>query len=396
MNIHTKVDCESIGEIAKKYGTDEEVIRQANEIYDGEAAEGEELLIVTPTRSYKVQVGDSLEKIALRFNVRKKDLLCLNPWINGRELRAGDTLTVKCNERQGGMAVANGYYYPGCNEEKLKRAMPYLTYTTFCSAVADRRGITRTMKDSAEVNLVREEKKMPLVRVYDKYPERYKSAADLTQFAEELIGLATAGEYKGIVLNACSLVNSADEFVAFLMILRKMMIGSDLILINEINDKTPMSFSEYADGSIMYYPKYAVNDPPAFDEGERRVLSDFSCEGESAKTFVDLPAPARLMDRYIPYGEAMKIARECGNKISLNESTLLSHFCDKKQGECVFSSLSYIKAMLDLVRELDYMGVCFDIMRTPLSHMMMYNSIFKSSYFNSVRTQEGCSRASAE
>jgi hypothetical protein len=139
-----------------------------------------------------------------------------------------------------------------------------------------------------------------------------------------------------------------------------------------------------------------MKNPPSFDDGERKIFSDFACEGESAKTFIDLPSPAVYNNKYIMQAEALKAARSNGYVIDTDKNTLLSHFNDKKQGECVFNSLCGIKAMLDLARELDYMGVCFDIMRTPLSHMMMYNSTFKSSYFNSVRTREGCSRADGE
>lgn len=396
MKIHKKHSGEGVRDIAEKYGVDEEYLRQINELGEGECADGEELLIIVPTRTYRVQYGDSLDKIALRFDVRKKDLLGMNPWLHSRELRVGESVTVKCDGGQSGMAVSNGYYYPGCNRSLLNRAMPYLTYITFCSAVADRRGVSRVMKDDGEVALANENGKIPLIRVYDRYPERYTSGEDMTGFAEELIEVAKRGNYKGIVLDSCPLVNSAEAFMSFLMILRKLMIGSDLILINEINENTPTDFSEYADGSVMYYPKYAMKNPPSFDDGERKIFSDFACAGESAKTFIDLPSPAVYNNKYIMQAEALKAARSNGYVIDTDKNTLLSHFNDKKQGECVFNSLCGIKAMLDLARELDYMGVCFDIMRTPLSHMMMYNSMFKSSYFNSVRTREGCSRADGE
>ena len=392
MHIHIKRNDECIRDIAKEYGVPEENLRQINEIYEGDAAEGEELLILTPTRSYTVQPNDSLERIALRFGVLKKDILAQNPWLCDKALRVGDRIAVKYGERTGGMAVANGYFYKGCSEDALRRALPFLTYITFGSAVADKEKIARSFDDSREVRLANNEKKIPLVRVYDKYTERYKSGENLTAFAEGLIELAKSGGYKGIVMDACALSNSAEEFTAFLMILRKLMIGSDLILITEINDKSPIEFSEYADGSVIYYPKYAEENPANFEDGERRAMADFACLGESAKVFIDLPAPVIYDGRYTTYGEAMAAARRNGYKVEHNESTLLSHFSDRKQGECVFTSLNGIKALLDLTREFDYMGVCFDIMRTPLSHLMMYSSMFKTSYFNSVRTREGCSR----
>ena len=391
MQIHIKKKGESLQNIAEIYGISEDSLRMTNGIIDGEAADGEELLILTPTRSYTVQYGDTPERISLRFGIRRADLCTLNPWIKENKLEVGQRLSLKYTERPCGMAVANGYYYKGCSDELLTRAMPYLTYITFAGAVADDRGVRCSADFSEQIAKAKEKRKIPLLRVYDRFPERYKAEDDKTAYAEELISLALEGGYKGIVMDACSLSDSAKEFPEFLMILRKLMIGCDLILITEINEESPLEFSEYADGSVMYYPKYAMDNPPSFNEGERAVLSDFACRGESAKTFVDLPSLARRGVQYTTTADALNTARRYAYTVEHNESTLLSNIRDRKQGEYSFSSLRNIKALLDLVNELDYMGICFDIMRTPLSHLMMYNAMFKTHYFNSVRTREGCS-----
>ena len=392
MSIHTTLANEKIGDISNKYGICEEYLRMINDIPYGEPTEGDELLILTPTRSYTVQYSDTVDRIAMRFGTRKKDIYLLNPWLNNTPLKEGMTIAVRYGERRRGMAVANGYLFSGCTEEALKRALPYLTYVTFAGAIADNHGVRRCANFRKEIALAREEKKIPLLRVYDKYTERYKDG-DLSNYAESLIELARADGYKGIVLNSCPLSDYADNFTAFLMILRKMMIGCDLILITEINSNSPSQFSEYADGSVMYMPKFASESPMPFIDSERKIVADFACQGESAKVFIDLPSIARCGGKYTSILDVLDYARRKGCAINRNESTLLSHVCDKKQGEFVFSSLKYIEELLDLVCEFDYMGVCFDIMRTPLSHLMLYNSMFKTSYFNDVRTREGCSRA---
>lgn len=400
MHIHKRKQNESVQDIAEIYGISEENLRNLNEIYEGEPATGEELLILTPTRSYTVQYGDTPERISLRFGIRKSDIFTLNPWLIEEGLTPGRVITLKYDNRPYGMAMANGYCYKGCSEEMLRRALPFLTYVSFCSASADERGIRQTFDDRKHKQIVKDERKIPLVRVFDRYTDRYKNKKDLTYFAEELIDLAKKGGYKGIIMDACSLSDSAKEFSAFLMILRKIMIGCDLILITEIDENSPIEFSEYADGSIMYYPKYAMENQGSFDEGERRVMADFACRGESAKAFIDLPSLVQKGAEYFPLADAMKTARRAKLEIQQNESTLLSHFRDRNQGEYVYSSLNNIKALLELVSEFDYMGVCFDIMRTPLSHMMMFNSMFKTSYLFSenyrVRSREGCSRGDEE
>lgn len=396
MKIHTTSQGEAISDIAKEYEVNEEIIRRVNGLESGEAANGEELLIQLPTRSYTAVYGDTVDRIALRFGIRKSDLYSLNPWIIGKEVEPGQTLTLKTSERKMGMSVANGYFYQGCSAEKLAQTMPYLTYVTFAAARADERGVRKSFDCSGAVGLCSENSKIPLIRIFDSYPERYKSGRDMTEFAEALIELATDGGYKGIVLDACPLSDSAEEFSAFLMVLRKLMIGCDLILITEFNENSPIEFSEYADGSVLYYPKYAMGDAPSFSDGERRVLSDFACRGESAKTFVDLPALAMSERGYTTIDEALNLARKRGYTIEQNESTLLSHFRDRKQGDCRFNSMSGLMALLELINEFDYMGICFDIMRTPLSHLMMYDSMFKTSYYTNVRSREGCSRGVEE
>ena len=395
MQIHIKGKNESLKEIADNYGVTEEAIRMINALGDNEPSVGEELLILVPTRTYTVQYGDTIERIALRFGVRVADIQMLNPWV-GSALKPGQILALKYDARKGGMAMANGYFYKGCSADKMSRVMPYLTYITFAGATADERGVRKNVDFRKEISLTLREKKTPLLRVYDRYTARYKSEGNLSGFAEELIGLAQADGYKGIVLDSCLLSDSAEEFSEFLMILRKLMIGCDLILITEINEKSPTEFSEYADGSVMYYPKYAMENPRSFDEGERSVLSDFACRGESAKAFIDLPSLARRGTGFVTVDEALTKLRKNRYNIRHHESTLLSHVDAGGQGEYIFSSLKNIKAMLDLILEFDYMGICFDIMRTPLSHLMMYNSMFKTHYSSSVRTREGCSRAVEE
>ena len=377
MKIHTTRRGEKIEDIAKEYEVNQENIRMINNLQD-EPAIGEELLIQAPTRSYKTIYGDTAERIALRFGIRKGDIYALNPWMTGRELEVGETLTLKTADRKKGMSVANGYFYQGCSGEKLLRAMPYLTYVSFASAKGDKTGVHTTFDTKKEVELCIKNSKIPLVRVFDGYKERYNSDNELSEFAEELIKLALDGGFKGIVLDACSLSDSAEKFSSFLMILRKLMIGCDLILITEINENSPLEFSEYADGSVLYYPKYAMDNSLSFDEGERKVIGDFACKG------------------FMSIDEAQQIARRRGCEIETNKNTLLSCFSDRKQGECHYTSLSGIRSILELVDEFDYMGVCFDIMRTPLSHLMMYDSMFKTSYGTTVRSREGCSHAIEE
>ena len=87
MHIHIKQNGERIKDISEQYGVCEENIRMVNGVTEGEPADGEELLILIPTRSYTVQYGDTPDRIALRFGIRKSDIYSLNPWIEKSELK---------------------------------------------------------------------------------------------------------------------------------------------------------------------------------------------------------------------------------------------------------------------------------------------------------------------
>ena len=75
MRIYKATNEDTLSSISKKFGILEEDIARINGIRDGKIAEGEELLILVPTRVHTAKHGDSLERICLRYKVRKNDVL---------------------------------------------------------------------------------------------------------------------------------------------------------------------------------------------------------------------------------------------------------------------------------------------------------------------------------
>ena len=391
MKIHTARHGETVNDVAALYGADKESIMINNELRTPILTEGQELLILIPTRTYTVKSGDTPEKISMRFGVKIKDLYALNPLLSRKGLAPGDTIILKCAERTHGMAVGNGYFYNGCTIEKLKRALPYLTYVTFASAINDDRGIHKLFDDSEAVKFATESEKLPVVRIYNKRKENYSKERNAV-LCEKIIEYTKDNGYKGIALPTGEYGDKKMDFSAFIMELRKRMIGNDLILLTELDENSPPEFCEYADASIISYPKYALNDIKSFDDGEIQVFSNFAATAESAKTFIDIPALAKGINSYICIQDAIDIARNSGYGIKVDEDTLISEFSTRKNEKYQYTSLKNIKAVFNLLYEYGYMGICFDIMRTPLSHLMMYNSMFKTSSYTSVRSREGCSR----
>lgn len=390
MKIHTVKDGEKIADIAIEYGISEETVRSCNALNEGEAAAGEELLILTPTRTYTVKRGDTPERLALRFGVSRRELLANNPDISGKGLFVGQRLALRYGEPSLGMGVANGYFYKGCSLPALRRSMPYLTYVTVAAAVAEEEKITELFDSEPIMAEIEEGGKIPLLRVYDRYEERsFSDEGEREKYTDALIEAARRGGYKGIALSEAK---GSEGYGEFLVLLRKKMIGCDLILITEISEGSPSAMNEYADGSFLSYDKYSFDNPPDFEGGERRVLADYACSAESSKTFISLPSMARWGRGYCSISDAVATARQYGCKIECNEETLLCSFDCARRGKFVYNSLKNVEGTLRLVAELGYMGICFDIMRAPISHLMMYNNLFRTAYHTSVRAAEGCSK----
>ena len=387
MHVHTLCDGETLASVAKKYGISEKTLRASNALTDKNTAIGEELLILTPTRTYVVKRGDTPERLMLRFGISGRDLYAQNPTICERGLIVGDEIAIKYDGASYGMGASNGYFYKGCSLSALKRALPYLTYVTFGSAIEDSGEIYKYFDDTEAKNVAIENGKIPLLRIYrsNPAPQGTDSAHAL---CDAMIGAAIAGNYKGIVLPECSF----DGYDEFLVELRGKMIGCDLILISEISEGSSTALNEYSDGSVLSYEKYALESPPTFSNGERRVYSDFACNAESSKTFISLPSMAKWGRGYCSIGDAISTAVQYGCKIDTDGESLISSFYSERRGQFRFASLKNIKATLDLIFEYGFMGISFDIMRAPITHLLMYNNLFRTAHVTSVRASEGCSR----
>ncbi len=397
MRIHRVRHGERMGDIAKEYGICEELLRGANEIYDEEPTEGEELLILMPTRTYRASKGDSMTRVSLRFGVPISELYRLNPEIMNDELREGQVMAVKRDERPYGLGVANGIYYKGCPDWKLQRALHYSTYITVGSGIYDGKRCYESFDGSEIVRVAIENGKLPLIRVYDKsHCEFCKDKESKGKFIDSLIYLAMRGGYRGIVLGGGHFRSGYEEF---LVELRCRMIGIDMILITEILPESPIGVSDFSDGAILSCDKCGDNDSKnkSYSEYEEAILTDFANRGESTKTFLEVPTFAYGEDgTAIDTSAAIKGARRCGTNISINENTNICKFQDKMHGSIRYNSLCGIKRRLDLGAELGFMGISFDIARCPLSYLLTYDSLFKSVGYANVERCTRCNPDSAE
>lgn len=377
MKIHETKENETLTEIAEIYGINEDYLASINGVEERAISIGEELLVLCPTRIHTAKHGDTLERLCMRYRVRKCDLIAQNPELCTDKFEPGQRIALKLGERSHGMAATNGYIYRGTSLDALKRRLPYMTYATFACYTADERGIHGLYDEKELLEEVKKSGTIPLLRVHDSYSERYKGKDNTESFCEKLIELAKRSNYKGVCLNSSAFLHSAKEYSEFIVNFKKMMIGSDLILITECDEKTPSEFCDLADGSVLSYTKLWDDDPPSFDLGERKAISDFACDCESVKSFIELPSFARLGDGFTEIENAVKAARKDAYRVTCNHDLKTISF-ETRQGKCTYPSLSNIKAVLELLSEYGYMGMSFDVMRTPISYIMMYNAMFKT------------------
>lgn len=395
MRIHRLKSGERIADVAESYGIGERRIRLDNESV-GEETEGEELLIRIPTRSYRVRGEESLTAIAIRFGIGVRDILLYNPELIGRPAETGDEIVLKCDRGDFGAAAANGYYFRGASEGDFKRALPYLTYVTFCESYAEKDGIYSSFEPAEAVRYTLSEGRLPLMRVYERTRERYKDRGRAMDFARLLIDRATRRDYRGIVIGGIDGSVSASDFLPFIAFLKELCLGRDLIILVEITPNFSPEVIDAADGVILYYPKVGEKDPPAFSEGEAKFIERVSEYGGRAKAMIDLNAVARIGESYLSLRDAIGYYRRRQIKLKTNERTLLSESADRCEDALCFSSLSLIYEIMKKGYEMGIGGFCFDIMRSPISHFLMYHSLYGGYSYQNFSSRAGCNREYGE
>lgn len=380
MHIHTVKEGESVKDIAELYGINAESIVLQNDLNEDKLTVGEQLLILIPTRTYTPKRNDTLYALSLRFGTKESELCSLNPGLSSTLPLPQRTITLRCGERSYGMAASNGYFYEGCKIEQLKSRIPYITYLTFAAAKMDHRGVSYTFDIKEALAIAKANNLIPILKVFDEYHSGIlNEKINKSGLIDSLILFAKAEGFKGIALSLAGCSHKEKEVCEFLVELRGKMIGCDLILITELDERSPGTFADYSDGAVLSYIRSENELNKSYKEAEWEIYSAFACDSESSKAFIDLPIFARRADSFVTVGEAMEIAINGKHKIDEDDTRLYNSFIDKRGEKYEFPSLKNIKATLDLIHEYGFMGISFDVMRTPLPYLTMYNSLFKTT-----------------
>ena len=379
MNIHTVKLGQTLDGIAAQYGIATERLTENNSIKNG-VAEGRELLILTPTRTHRVKRGEDLSMLASRFGVRREELMMRNPSLAASRLTEGKELVIRYPEPTRGTIAVNAYFNKSASVEKLRQIIHYITYLTVSAYRLEKDGLRRLFDAKNAVRIGREGGKVVLMRVEDGTEgEFFTEEPRRSEYIDALIALAKSGGYSGITLSLGNLEGERSEvFCKFLIELRQKMIGSELILFTELNERTPSCISEVSDGSVLSFCKRAHRAAPSFGCSDAAVYKKLADEAESSKVFIGIDTFAHGDKSVIGLTELFSRWEDV--KIVTDESALTS--CAMLQGEeFKFCSLKNLKAKLDLVYELGYMGVSFDIMSIPREYLLLIYALFHPVHF---------------
>lgn len=371
---------ESLYDIARKYNTSAAQLAENNGLWNSERLiVGEELIVPIPTRTYTVKSGDTLGSIARRFGVKKQELLSINPSLSGKEeIYPTKSLAIKYEKENLGMAAANGYLMPDCPSDAFYRVLPYLVYVTLCGALTDGESVYLPKRSREIASEIKRHDRLPLLRIYDKSDGAFlNSGTKRSNLCDSIIDSSREAGFSGVVL--VSSAGGLCEYRDFLLELRKRMIGSALILLTESRGANEYGTAELADGNILVFSKIDEESSATFDEFEGKILKNYAEVSESSKTFVDLCAHAYNGKRFIPLEKARADCLSSGERIHTDKKSHISTY--KNGGRMVsFESLSNIKAKLEKIGELGFMGINVDIANVPTSHLVMYHMMFSPVY----------------
>ncbi len=380
MKIHTVKPGDTVFKIAREHGVSPLKIIENNELENPDRlVVGQKLLILIPTRTYNVRGSDTLERIADRFGVSRKSLRAKNPYLAGTDkMYPGQLLAIKYDTPRYGLACANGYCYRGVNMDRLSLVAPYLTYLTVGAGVREGDEVKLTFDDTEPLEFARENGITPLFRVYD----RGHDFSD--EYINNLLLMAKAHGYGGITLAAYAAAKAEPKkFEDSLRRLKKMLTEYGMSLFLEVDGNSEITVADIADSHIIMYEKCPLEKIPTFDEGERRVMSNFAERYGGRGAYMDIATLGYMGDEEITKADFERLAHSSGKEILCDSERGICYFeynkyknGKKETVRASFEDLENIKSKLALAGELGFMGISFDIMNVPVEYLMMLEAMF--------------------
>ncbi len=400
MRIHTVAVGDTVFNIARKYAIPPSKIIEHNGLVEPDRLiKGQKLAIFTPTRTYTVRGGDSLESIAIRFGTDTDSLFAANPSLFGQpRCYPGQILSIKFDSPEFGTGIANGIYYDGCSKDRLLGAIPYLSYLTVSGARWENGTLRRKFKTAELTAFAKENGKIPLLRIFSPEGEsKFFEHADA--LAEALPAYLLKENFSGVCLASFGAAQNPEKYAAFLLKLKRNLMDSDLLLFIELDgnsNKLPtQELLSAPDGISLNYEKCFMQKIPPFEDAEAAFMTNFAENFSPEKSFIELPSFAYSENAEIPRRDAELLARKNGEHILYDKDAMVSYFSYNKYSSgkrertrVAYPSLENIRERLRLTGRLGFMGICFDIMRVPTEFLMMFHTMFSRTgvSFNSKKS----------
>ncbi len=379
MIIHTVKNGENLYNIARKYSVPPTKILGDNDLYGDRLTDGDELLILIPTKTETVKGKDTIYSIAEKYGVKKTALLCANPSLLGKDkLRPGQVITVKQDTPTLGQGSAICHINKGCRRDNLSLFLPFSTYISINAAVIDDFQIKMSFDPSWSKELCECERKVHLLGIKDTSNGKFLSSRDLyIDIIENMISITKKSSYNGVFVSAKDAASDyPDAFCEFLLEARKRFIGCDLLLFTDVFENTPKDASEISDGAVLNINSNSI-------KSSRNSLKNFSSDAESSKVFINMPSEVLMGDKSISIKEAKELCYRNGLKLTSDDETLISSFIYTRykvgKGEKIelsFPNLRYIKEIFEKLSSLGFAGISFDADICPISTLAMFSASF--------------------
>lgn len=162
MFFHFVKDGDYIYKLSKQYKVAEEKIIEDNSLIDPKnLVINQCLLIDNDKNQYIVKSGDTLSSISSKFNLSIQELKKRNPFIEGDKIYQGQILDLKNSDKE--KKVFNGYCYETSSLERIKKALPYLTYLSIFAYRCQEDGSLDNVNDNRILNLCLESDVKPIM-----------------------------------------------------------------------------------------------------------------------------------------------------------------------------------------------------------------------------------------
>ena len=375
MYIHNSKE-QTLLDIAQEYDVNPMILMGINQIeLNQPLAEGQEILVLTPTRTVNVKRGETLEEIGHRFDQDTDRIIAANPILGGRsKIYEGQLLAIKYDAPIYGVAVRNGYMYAACPLSTLKERIYYLDILTLCQAVWRNGKLYSLFDDKMPLKFAKSKGKQCFLRVY---LTESPSAEETEGLINSISIITTASGYDGVTIGGISRVKNKEGLIRGL---KDRLQEENKLLYVEISGTDNPSLCDLCDGGILTYEKMNLDDIPSFRDGEEKYFEEISRITRSEKCFIELSSFAYGGGKFVEKDKVLEAARRKRSPFVHDKERLLSKVVIGGRGpvEYIYENLQNLKAKLELINILGFMGVAFDIMRARRSELMMIEATFST------------------